>query len=954
MDTPAMRQWALAKQQVPDALLFFRMGDFYELFHQDAEEIAAKLGLTLTSRTKDRSVPMAGVPYHSADQYIRRLLAQGYRIAICEQLEDPALTKGIVRRGVVRVITPGTVIEESLLPGESNNYLAAFCPPIDTPGFLGFQAGRAAPHDKKGNPLVDFAHDWGAAWLDLSTGAWGYEEGPREAIEDWVAALSPAELLVPGPTWDGKRLTPYQAVRPAAANADAVGTAAPSPGSAAASAAPATQHAGKTVAADSPRLESTAVVACDRAQFDPLLAVEALSEFFSRRKDFVPPHLGPGLGACGAILHYLRSTQFDQPETTGSSPLPVASFSGGLKGLGHIEPPERAGREKGMVLEGDAARHLELVDSPAGATRSLWGCLRLNKTAAGTRLMKRWLLQPLKDLKAIEERHACIDALLANEYLLQELRAGLSGVGDTERLTARICTERANARDLAALAASLKQVAVLQEKLAACDSAGLAVPAFDRLARGLKPPFGAIREIEANLQEGDLPTGVTEGGLIAPGVNAELDELRDLAGGGKNWIAALERTEQQRTGIGSLKVGYNKVFGYYIEITHTHTKSVPADYIRKQTLTNAERYVTPELKEREEGILAAESKSQALEYKLFCGLRERVAAFVDDLQRVAQAAAELDVLTAWAEVARTRRWVRPTLTKDRRLDITAGRHPVLEQLLPAGEYVANDVEVDAAKQQILILTGPNMAGKSTYLRQVALLVILAQAGCFVPAEAASIGVVDRLFTRIGARDDLTAGRSTFMVEMTETAHILRRCTPQSLVILDEVGRGTSTFDGLSIAWAMVEYFHDTKDRTASVLFATHYHELTEIAQTRRRVANLHVEVREYEGKLAFLYKVAPGAALRSFGIGVAKLAGLPAQVVQRSTTILKELESADAAGHIRETLTGALRGDSQLTLFGDPKMLAIVDELQQLDPDTLTLDEVKHTLRTLIEKARRL
>ncbi|HTL52191.1 MAG TPA: hypothetical protein VL860_06430, partial [Planctomycetota bacterium] len=480
LDTPAMRQWAQAKQQVPDALLFFRMGDFYELFHQDAEEIAARLGLTLTSRTKDRSVPMAGVPYHSADQYIRRLLALGYRIAICEQLEDPALTKGLVRRGVVRVITPGTVIEESLLPGESNNYLAALCPPVDTPGFLGFQAGRVAAVDKKGAPLVDFAQDWGVAWLDLSTGTWGYEEGPREAIEDWLVSLAPAELLVPGPTWDGKALTPFQPARkPAAGNSTA---AAGATATGTVPAATAADHAGKTVPAASPRLEKTAVVTAERAQFDPLLALEALSEFFARRKGFTPPHLGPGLGACGAILHYLRSTQFDVPTDANTSPLPVASFSGGLKSLSHIEPPERAGREKGMVLEGDAATHLELVESSAGVARSLLGCLRLNKTAAGTRLMRQWLLQPLKDIKAISERHGGIAWLIAHAELLQELRGGLATVGDMERLTARVCTERANARDLAALVASLKQVGVLHQRLQAQKVAGEAGPLMERLA----------------------------------------------------------------------------------------------------------------------------------------------------------------------------------------------------------------------------------------------------------------------------------------------------------------------------------------------------------------------------------------------------------------------------------------------------------------------------------------
>ncbi|MGH7145675.1 MAG: DNA mismatch repair protein MutS [Planctomycetota bacterium] len=1044
-DTPAMRQWAQAKEQAPDALLFFRMGDFYELFFQDAEEIAATLGLTLTSRNKDRSVPMAGVPYHSADQYIRRLLVQGYRIAICEQLEDPALTKGLVKRGVVRVITPGTVIEDSLLPGESNNFLAAICPPIDTAGFLGFQAGRRAPTDRQGRPLVDFATDWGASWLDLSTGAWGYEEGSREVIEDLLASLSPAELLVSGPTWNGKYLTSFRPTprahpgRPAqpttpnlgaatgsqvAADAGERAAGAPAPAPAAATdpnlskaepppaAAPSSAkgpgtasapepHPGRTLTSESPRLNNTAVVACDRAQFDPLLAAEALAALFARRKQFEPPPAGPGLGACGAILYYLRATQIVSAAAPGASgadgllaggaaattvaaaagsadvaavgtaatdrpPLATASFSGGLKGFGHVEPPERAGRERGMVLEGDAARHLELVDSSAGPMRSLVGTLRLNKTAVGTRLMRQWLCQPLKELKAIEERQDCIAAFLAEGALLHSLREGLAGMGDLERLTARVCTERANARDLAALATGLGRVAAVRERLAGLEigaggagggtgaGGGRAPAGIRRLAEALVPPEAVLRDITSTLRDGELPVGIADGEMIADGVNAELDRLRSLAGGGKDWIARLERSEQERTGIGSLKVGYNRVFGYYLEITHTHAKAVPADYIRKQTLTNAERYVTPELKQREEEILSAESRAQALEYKLLSELRARVALFVEDLQAVARAAAELDVLTAWAEVARTREWIRPAVVKGRAMNIVEGRHPVLETLLPAGEYVANDVVLDPAERQILILTGPNMAGKSTYLRQTALLVILAQAGCYIPARSATIGVVDRLFTRIGARDDLTAGRSTFMVEMTETAHILRRATPQSLVILDEVGRGTSTFDGLSIAWAMVEYFHDAKERGARVLFATHYHELTEIAQTRRRVANCHVEVREYEGRLAFLYRVAPGAALRSFGIGVARLAGLPLPLVARATAILKELESADAAGHIRETLTGALRGDGQLSLFGDPKMLAVIDALRALDPDTLTLDEVKHTLRELIAQARRI
>ncbi len=797
--TPMMRQYQEAKRACGDALLLFRMGDFYELFYEDAKTAARLLNLALTSRDKgENAVPMAGFPHHQLEHYLAKLIAAGMRVAVCEQVEDPKLAKGLVRREITRVVTAGTVTEETLLDPRTSNYLAAICP---------------------GEPA-------GLAWVDLSTGRFQAAGFPQAELADQLARIGPSECLLA----EGQPLPP---------------------------------------GAEQPRLMLTR---------RPPWAFNWETACQTLRKHFGTYSLeGFGFGdsqedrqairAAGAILDYLMETQ----KTS-------------LAHLDRLLPYRR-----GSVLEIDQStrRSLEITRTFREGRRegSLAAVLDRTVTPMGARLWAEWLSSPLTDIAAINQRLDAVEQLYRNARLTAELREALQRIYDLERLLARITTGRATPRDLSFLARTLRILPELKAKLAACSAQVL-----QEIHSAIDPCPDVQAQLDAALVE-DCPLSSREGGFIRPGYSAELDELRQLAQGGKQWIAQYQAHQIQRTGIPTLKVGFNKVFGYYIEVTNTHRDKIPEDYIRKQTLKNAERFVTPELKQYEERVLTADEKARALEYELFCQLREQSAAARPRLQQTAAALAQLDVLAGLAELARQRNYCRPRLVEEPILLIRDGRHPVLDILEPEGAFVPNDTELGVGLGEgktIALVTGPNMAGKSTYIRQVALLVLLAQTGSFIPAKEATIGVADRIFARVGASDELARGQSTFMVEMTETARICHLATRRSLVVLDEIGRGTSTYDGISLAWAVAEYLHDRIQ--CRTLFATHYHELTELQRHLPGLMNLNVAVREWHDEVIFLHKILPGAADKSYGIHVARLAGVPKPIVERAKDVLAQLE----------------------------------------------------------------
>lgn len=787
--TPMMRQYEAAKAQHPDMLLLFRMGDFYELFGADAERAARLLHLTLTSR--DKQIPMAGFPYHALDGHLRRLLAAGEKVAICEQVEDPATAKGLVRREVVRVVTPGTLTDEALLEPKRPNRLASAWP-------VGTRVGLA--------------------WVELSTGQLQVHEAAPQRLAEELARLEAAELLWPEGT-------------------------------------PPPAGLGETCVTVRPRLD-----------FDLLRARSALQSHFRVQtlEGLGIRDEAPAVAAAGALLAYLRETLRTD--------------------LAHLNRLVPYREDQVMFLDPATRRGLELTRTQREDRRegSLLGCLDRTSTAMGARLLAEWVQAPLLDLEQIRARHAAVAELLAQPAWRQRLRKHLESLPDLARLTTRISTDRATPRDLAALAIVLQRLPGLRADLASAQT-----PMLAELCRQLHQA-NELRDLLAAALVEQPPLSPKEGGLIRSGYHAELDELRSIAADGKNWIARFQAQEIARTGIPSLKVGFNRVFGYYLEVTHAQAAKVPPDYQRKQTLKNAERYITQELKEYEDKVLRAEDRAIALEYELFRALRERAAAEAIPLLNTAERLATLDVLLTFAELADRWQWICPEMTTEPVLEIEQGRHPVLEQSLPASAFVPNDTHLGGTAGTLLLLTGPNMAGKSTYIRQVALLAILAQMGSFIPARAARMGIVDRIFSRIGAGDDLFRGQSTFMVEMAETANLLHHATSRSLVILDEVGRGTSTYDGLALAWAIVEHLHDQNG--CRTLFATHYHELTQLAQTLPGVRNYNVAVHDDGSTITFLYRVVPGAASRSYGIHVAQLAGVPLSVVHRAEQVLRQLE----------------------------------------------------------------
>lgn len=847
--TPMMQQYLEAKRACGDALLLFRMGDFYELFYEDAKTVAEALGLALTSREKgDNAVPMAGFPHHQLESYLGKLIGLGFRVAICEQVEDPRKATGLVRREVTRLVTPGTITDEGLLDPRQANYLAALA------------VGPSADPDGR--------QEMGLAWCDLSTGRFWATVIERSDLADQMARLAPAELLIPEEFDPPPELSSASAItrRPAWAFS-----------------------------------HDSAIQALQQQ-----LGTVSLDGFGFTDSDRV------AIRAAGAILDYLKETQ--------------------KSSLEHIDRLLPYRRTTTLELDSATRRSLELTRTLREGKRegSLLWVLDRTVTPMGSRLLAEWLAAPLTDPALIDRRLDAVEQWLAAPVERHSVRQVLRELPDLERLVARVSTNRATPRDLLAIGRALERLPQLAQRLAACSD-----PWMTELHSRIHLLPELCSQLLAALVE-PCPLNAREGGLIRTGYNAELDELRQLAHGGKQWIAQYQAHESRRTGIANLRVGYNKVFGYYIEVTNTHREKVPADYIRKQTLKNAERYTTPELKAYEEQVLTADERCKELEYELFLELRNQVASQARRILETARALAELDVATALAELAHVRRYCRPVLTTEPVLHIVDGRHPVLDVTEPEGTFVPNDTLLGGEHGRMLLITGPNMAGKSTYIRQVALLTLMAQMGSFIPAKQATIGVADRIFARVGASDELARGQSTFMVEMTETARILNTATPQSLVILDEIGRGTSTFDGVSLAWAIAEYIHDRIG--CRTLFATHYHELTDLAKSLDGLRNLNVAVKEWQDQVVFLHKIIPGAADKSYGIHVARLAGIPREVNERAKEVLAILENEHLDEQGRPRLLRRSRRQSthyQLTLFG-PSSHPVLDALRQLDVNQLT------------------
>ena len=874
-----MRQYSAAKAEHPDALLFFRMGDFYELFFEDARTAARELEITLTARDRERLVPMCGMPYHAVEGYIGRLLQKGYRIAICEQMEDPKLTKKIVRREVTRVLSPGTALD----PGqrsERNNYLAA----------LHVSARPAAR-------TSDIETSIGMALLDLSTGEFRATEftGASAAAQclDELTRQQPAELLLAADT----ALFPALAAETLSNALDPIRTK--------------TRLDGWIFSADYalPLLERQ-------------LGARSLDGFG------LAGHPAAAIAA-GAALHYVRTTQRGD--------------------LSHIDGLRYYERAEHLELDPVTVRNLELVDplfADASTRTTLFHTLDCCQTPMGKRLLRASLLRPLLDTTRVEARLDAVAELHTALQTREELRRALAGVLDMERLLARVSLDSAGPRDVQALGASLARLPLIAQALAPLQAERWRA-ARDRLQNADRL-HDIHTAIVATLVE-EPPLTLADGGVIAAGMHAELDELRSLSQSGRQSIAAIEERERQRTGIGSLKVRFNNVFGYYIEITKSNLRSVPPDYERKQTLVNAERFTTPELKDYETRVLTAHERAIEIERRLFSELRNAILAAAPRVRRSAAVVAELDLLANFAHVAAMRQYTRPLLTEECVLEAAAARHPVVECRMEEnaeGRFVPNDLYLSTEGPAVLLLTGPNMGGKSTYLRQAATLVIMAQMGCFVPAARMRFGLVDRVYTRIGASDNVARGRSTFMVEMTETATILNTATSRSLILLDEMGRGTATFDGLSLAWATLEFIHARIG--ARTLFATHYHELTLLAEQLPRLSNLRVAVKESPAGIAFLHTIEPGAASKSYGIEVARLAGLPASVVERARRVLAQHERSEKRNVAQEAETAA---PLQLTIF-TPLSQRIVDRLTALDTNSLTplqalnlLEELKTEIR---------
>jgi len=798
--TPMMRQYRRIKAELPEGvILLFRLGDFYEMFFDDAREAAPVLGVALTQRA---GTPMCGVPHHAIDAYLAKLIRAGKKAAICDQMEDPAQAKGIVRREVTRVITPGTVTEDEILDAARNNYLAAL------------YAGKG----------------FGLALLDLSTGAFTVEAvADASTLAEHLKRYAPSECLI------GRE----QRADPRLAELLAAGA------------------AGAVTEIDDWTLEYD-------CSYDRLLRHFQVHSLEGYGCEGEPSLVCPA----GALIHYVNEEL--------------------RHNVGHVRAIQVRHAHDFLMLDESTCVNLDLIPQRGKAQEvTLLGVLNNTQTPMGARLLRAWLVRPLRQAAAIEARLDTVECFTKQRLLLNDLREKLTGVRDLERLIARVDSGRGNARDVKALAVSLLPVPAIRERMERVENALLR-----EVATRLHPLPELVDLIHAAIA--DTPAvGLKDGGIIRPGYHAELDELRGLASEGHAWLAKYQATEQERTGIKTLKVRHNKVFGFYIEVSKGQAGAVPPEYERRQTLVGAERYITPELKEYEQKIFGAQERSTAMEFELFCEIREKVVAQTASIQETADALAQLDVLASLADRALALGYVRPQILASDVLEIRDGRHPVIEQLPGAEQFVPNDTQLDCCRNQIMLITGPNMAGKSTYIRQVALIAIMAHLGSFVPAREAKVGLLDRVFTRVGAGDDLARGRSTFMVEMQETANILNNATAKSLIVLDEIGRGTSTFDGISIAWAVAEYLHNVPRVKAKTLFATHYHELTDLAVTLNGVKNYTVQVREHGDSVVFLRRIAPGMADKSYGIHVARLAGMPDEVIDRSREILSNLEEGE-------------------------------------------------------------
>ncbi len=866
--TPLMRQYYKIKDRHPNALLLFRLGDFYETFEDDAKVVSQVLGITLTKRANGKAshVPLAGFPHHALDNYLPKLVQAGHRVAICEQLEDPKAARKIVKRDVVEIVTPGVSFREQLLDPKRSNYLAAI----------------HWDNNTRGDSV-------GFSFIDASTGEFFLAEVPASEARELVHTIAPTEILI-----DKRRHEDIRWLR------------------------------------EMQLLVTPQEDWCFGYDF----AYETLLRHFKTHslKGFGVEDYPLGIVAAGVALHYLGETQKGR--------------------LPHIDRVNYFASADFMALDAQTKRNLELIASMQSGRQegSLIQILDQTRTPMGARLLRKWLLRPLRDLDQIQKRLDAVEGFATSDFLRGQMQQLLGGVGDLERMAARVSTARATPRELVSLKTTLQSIPEIKSTLKD-ESISAIKMVVDRLT--------LCKEVTDLVQEAivDEPqANLKDGGFIRPGYNDELDELRKISKSGKDWIVQLQQDESVRTGIPSLKVGFNKVFGYYLEVTNAHKDKVPEDFIRKQTLVNAERYITPKLKEYEEKILTAQERIGHIESTLFQEIRERVAVHTAALQMNARLLAMLDCFVSMAEVAIQHKYTRPVVHEGRGIDIVEGRHPVVEKSLPVGEpFIANSITLDPESQQILIITGPNMAGKSVVLRQTGLIVLLAQVGAFVPAEKATIGLVDRVFTRVGASDNLASGESTFLVEMNEAANILNNATPDSLILLDEVGRGTSTFDGLSIAWALVEYLHENERIAAQTLFATHYHELNELKDRYERILNLRVQVKEHNGKVIFLRKLVSGGADHSYGIEVARMAGLPKALIQRAQEVLKHLESQQLEIHEGgdKTVSSEKRSPSavqqgqglgewsatnQLSLFQptDPSAVEAAELLRNLEPNAMT------------------
>lgn len=858
--TPMMKQYLEIKEQNKDSILFFRLGDFYEMFYDDAILVSRELELTLTGKDCGLAerAPMCGIPYHAAETYILRLIKKGHKVAICEQVEDPKLAKGLVKREIIRVVTPGTVTESVMLDEKSNNYIAAIYK-------LGFNYGLASADVSTGE--ISCTEFWGgSSFMNLV---------------DELARIKPSEIVVNQTMFNdayekdiiNKRFEPY-----------------------------------------------FSLLADDF--FDREMSIELINQHV---QNFIPDKEknSSAYVATGALLKYLKEIQ-----------------KANLEHINHLDVYEA---DKFMTIDLSTRRNLEITETMREKNKkgSLLWVLDNTKTAMGARMLHSWIDRPLIEPNKITERLDAVEVLKNEPILRSDITCRLNKIYDIERLTGRVVYGSANGRDLLALKLSLEVIPELKELLS-----GIKNKRIEKLLENFES-IDDVRELVEKAISDDPPISVTEGGIIKDGYNEEVDKLRFAGTNGKSLIAELEAKERERTGIKNLKIGFNKVFGYYIEVTKSYFDLVPPDYIRKQTLADKERYIVQELKEMEDTILGAEEKIVTLEYNLFCEIREYVSKQVERLQRTAMVIANIDTLVSFAETAEKNNYCKPTVDTSGEIEIRDGRHPVVEKCIPSGEFVENDTLLDMKENEINIITGPNMAGKSTYMRQVALITLMAQAGSFVPASFAKIGVADRIFTRVGASDDLAMGQSTFMVEMTEVANILNCATERSLVILDEIGRGTSTFDGLSIAWAVIEFINETlKSRT---LFATHYHELTELETKMEGVKNYCISVKEKGEDVIFLRKIIRGGADGSYGIHVAKLAGVPYAVINRAKDVLKQLEDADISKKQKIDIKKTAPVSGQVDLF-NYKGAKIASELERLDLNGVTPIDALNILSRLKEQ----